>query len=72
MKCLCGHGYKEAEEDCVDGEWIELSPQIGEEPFISTSTTTLINNKRGLWDVDRWEKKTIYACPSCGTLKVEL
>lgn len=64
MKCVCGYEY---DYNFIDGEKVVIT---GDKPFINS----------GLWAVFEIDddyyptvtRETIYICPKCGTLKIEV
>ncbi len=64
MKCVCGYNTEEVREPYgMDGEGKEWVTPVGNEPFIEVSTVSS--------DYIQHEY-IIYACPKCGTLKIEI
>jgi rubredoxin len=67
MKCeACKYEYNVKYDE--DGEEI----LIGNEQFISSELRITINQKQGAWDCDRLSVETVWICPKCGALKVEI
>jgi acetone carboxylase gamma subunit len=56
MKCVCGY---------EDEKFIEIAVRCGD-------NTSMGHYFKVFFPDDTWEKRRIYACPECGTLKVEV
>lgn len=71
MICLCGYeqiiGFEEAEERRT------LDPDFknGDESFHRSQVERVFKIGNAPW-VDNTEDKYLYACPKCGTVKIEL
>lgn len=61
MKCACGYIYKQGFDD--DGDFKVLE---GGKPFIDVNLTATISQDYPHYITN------IYACPKCGTLKIEI
>ena len=71
MKCTCGYEYEEEDIDYSDGSIV--LPQVGDEPFLKCEsvyfafpTFNKFNERTGS------NVSSIYACPKCGTVKVDI
>lgn len=51
-------------------EITHAKPIVGDEDFIQLGQTDIINDKGG-WH-ERIEKTTLYACPKCGCVHIEI
>lgn len=67
MKCVCGYEYdyiyeNESEEAIVGDN--------GDEPFINSGLYAVFETEYGR--ISMTKKETVYICPKCGTLKIEV
>jgi len=60
---------KEVKEDRIDV--FEKDPKFIEVLVAKGSVETHIRDKAPFWGSDGYEEVTIYACPQCGTLKID-
>lgn len=60
MKCVCGYAY-----------FHTPNPKNRKEPFIELSGSVIIKEDDVI-DPHRIKKGTAYACPKCGTVRIEV
>ncbi len=65
MKCVCGYERLQSWQGPTDKE-------IGEDDFILLETAVIKREKEYSCGYDDKEEVYLYACPKCGTVKIEL
>lgn len=68
MKCACGYEC----EISWENKYREFVKVKGDEEFIETKIQCYINPDWALGYSSRTEERTVYACPKCGTLKINI
>lgn len=69
MKCLCGYQYlSESDMMFMDPEFIPEDLQT--KPFIEAESKIRFKMRYSDFSSDGTEAQIIYACPECGTLKI--
>ncbi len=70
MKCICGYThYQEWQIQDMNEDKVEFVQ--GEEPFLRSSNYHVFDNQKLSYHETKIER-AIYACPKCGTLKIEI
>lgn len=70
MKCICGYThYRDYQMDDMKKEGMEFTQ--GTKPFLKMLTLhTFDNQQDGYYETESWHY--VYACPKCGTLKINI
>ena len=86
MKCLCGYQkssdyefeeelktWQESQDEYrLKGFPVPKMPINGDEEWISSNSSINFQIYEAGYSSDGAENKTIYACPKCGTLKIDI
>lgn len=86
MKCLCGYAkFSDYEYEVALKQWqvdqdeahlkawpVPKMPINGDEEWISSNNSINFQVSEPGYTYDGNENKTIYACPKCGTLKLDV
>lgn len=67
MKCACGYEYEES----YDKEHKCMIPIKGDESFLLSELNITYNYTEGSY-YKTLESRTVYICPECGTLKIDI
>lgn len=70
MKCICGYG-EPVEVKVKRGIAKIPDPNNSGDPFHRSQVERVFKMQNEPW-VDNTEDKYLYACPKCGTVKIEL
>lgn len=73
MRCLCGYAHYGNDSWGLEQE-LEKHPEFvdGDKEFISTNSSMNFKMDEGDYYGNGYENKTIFACPECGTLKIDI
>ena len=74
MKCLCGYERISEWSEWEFEQAIEQNPDFvnGEEAFIESNSSMNFQMRESDYSSDGSSNCTIYACPKCGTLKIDI
>jgi hypothetical protein len=77
MKCICGYEHKQEfvkhDEDMIKktGREVHWETTVGDEEFITIEGTFLIRKEQS-YGPDKVDEVCLWACPKCGTLKIDI